>query len=118
MGVDHSPRIRLTILALTLALRLQAELRPADARPKLPAGVGAVMTVGKEFAFEVGLLARVRVRAANESSARQVVPSVIGAPGAHEIALANEGNGALWDCDVVVTSVDFFADGKIKLVRR
>ena len=38
------------------------------------AGVGAVMTVGKEFAFEVGLLARVRVRAANESSARQVVP--------------------------------------------
>ncbi len=82
------------------------------------AGVGAVMTVGKEFAFEVGLLARVRVRAANESSARQVVPSVIGAPGAHEIALANEGNGALWDCDVVVTSVDFFADGKIKLVRR
>ena len=52
------------------------------------------MTVGKEFAFEVGLLARVRVRA------------------------ANEGNGALWDCDVVVTCVDFFADGKIKLVRR
>ena len=31
------PRIR-TILALTLALRLQAELRPADARPKLPGG--------------------------------------------------------------------------------
>ena len=38
VGVDHSPRIRLTILALTLALRLQAELRPADARPKLRGG--------------------------------------------------------------------------------
>ena len=43
---------------------------------------------------------------------------MIGAPGAHEIALANEGNGALWGRDVVVTSADFFADGKIKLVRR
>jgi formylmethanofuran:tetrahydromethanopterin formyltransferase len=45
----------------------------------------------KEFAFEVGLVARVRVRAADEASARRAVPSVIGAPSSAEIALANQG---------------------------
>jgi hypothetical protein len=46
----------------------------------------------KQFAFEVGLIARVRVRAADEASARRVVPSVLAAPGSFEITLANEGN--------------------------
>ena len=71
----------------------------------------------KEFAFEVGLVARVRVRAADEASARGVVSSVIGAPGSAEITLANEGNAALGS-DAVVTAVDFIADRKVKLVRR
>ena len=43
----------------------------------------------KEFTFETGLIARVRVSAADEASAWQVVPNVIGAPAAMEIALAN-----------------------------
>ena len=72
----------------------------------------------KEFAFEVGLIARVRVRAADEASARRVVPSVLAAPGSFEITLANEGNVALWGGEAVVSAVDFIADPKVKLVRR
>ena len=71
----------------------------------------------KEFAFEVGLIARVRVRAADEASARRAVPSAIGAPGSAEIALANQGIDVLLP-GAMVTAVDFIPDGKVKLVRR
>ena len=64
-----------------------------------------------------GSCCRVRVRAADEASARGAVSSVIGAPGSAEITLANEGNAALGS-DAVVTAVDFIADRKVKLVRR
>jgi hypothetical protein len=67
----------------------------------------------KEFAFEVNLIARVRVIAADESSARQVVPSVLGAPGSAEIALANAGNAVRGDA--VITAVDFLVGEKIQL---
>jgi hypothetical protein len=85
----------------------------------MTAKTGAVLTFPavKEFAFEVGLVARVRVRAADEASARGVVSSVIGAPGSAEITLANEGTAALGS-DAVVTAVEFIADRKVKLVRR
>jgi hypothetical protein len=68
----------------------------------------------KEFAFEVGLIARVRVRAPDEASARRAVPSVIGAPGAQDIALANQGIDVLLP-GVMVTAVDFIPDRKVKL---
>jgi hypothetical protein len=71
----------------------------------------------KEFAFEVGLIARVRVRAPDEASARRAVPNVIGAPGAQDIALANQGIDVLLP-GAVVTAVDFIPDKKVKLVRR
>ena len=71
----------------------------------------------KEFAFEVGLIAWVRVRAPDEASARRAVPSVIGAPGAHDIALANQGIDVLLP-GVMVTAVDFIADRKVKRVDR
>jgi hypothetical protein len=71
----------------------------------------------KEFSFEVRLIARVRVRAPDEASARQAVPSVIGAPGSAEIALANQGIDVLLP-GAMVTAVDFIPDGKVKLVRR
>jgi hypothetical protein len=45
-----------------------------------------------DFVFRVSLVAVVRVRAADRSLARQVVPTVLGAPGAAEIALANQNN--------------------------
>jgi hypothetical protein len=70
----------------------------------------------KEFAFEVGLIARVRVRAPDEASARRAVPSVIGAPGAQDIALANQGIDVLLP-GVMVTAVDFIPDTKVKLGR-
>ena len=69
----------------------------------------------KEFAFEVVLIARVRVRAADEASARQAVPSVIGAPGSAEIALANQGIDVLLP-GTMVTAVDFIPNGKVKPV--
>jgi hypothetical protein len=59
-----------------------------------------------DFAFEVNLTAVVRVRAADESAARKVVPTVLGAPGTIEIALANEANAATGQ-DGRVTDVDF-----------
>ena len=71
----------------------------------------------KEFAFEVRLIARVRVRAPDEASARQAVPSVMGAPGSTEIVLANQGIDILLP-GAMVTAVDFIPDGKAKLVRR
>ena len=48
----------------------------------------------KDFAFKVNLVALVRVRAADESVARKVVPTVLGAPSTVEIGLANENNAA------------------------
>ena len=65
-----------------------------------------------DFVFQVELKAVVRVRAANESVARKVVPTVLGPPGNTEIALANENN-LVMGCDAAVEGVDF-AIGSIK----
>jgi hypothetical protein len=43
-----------------------------------------------EFTFRVNLVAVVRVRAANESVARLVVPTVLGASGSIEIASVHQ----------------------------
>jgi hypothetical protein len=40
-----------------------------------------------DFAFKVNIVAVVRVRAADESVARKVIPAVLGAPGTVEIGL-------------------------------
>jgi len=66
-------------------------------------GVGLAM---EDFAFKVNLVAVVRVRADDESVARKVVPTVLGAPGAVEIRLANENNAATAH-HATVTDVDF-----------
>ena len=69
-----------------------------------------------DFAFKVNIVAVVRVRAADENAALKVVPTVLGAPGAAEIRLANENN-ALSCNDAIVTNVDFLVEeGSIKLV--
>ena len=59
-----------------------------------------------EYVFEVRLRAVVRVRASNEGVAREVVSSVLGAPGSVEINLANENNAWLGQ-RATVTEVDF-----------
>ena len=59
-----------------------------------------------EFTFKVNLVAVVRVRAADESVARQVVSTILGAPGTVEIALANENNAAVGN-HATITDVDF-----------
>jgi hypothetical protein len=64
------------------------------------------MIAMKDFAFKVAFVAVVRVRAGHESVARQVVPAVVEAPGALEIALANENNAATGH-DAQVTDVSF-----------
>ena len=63
-----------------------------------------------EFLFEVNLVAVVRVRAADENVARDVVPTVLDAPDVAAIELANDGNVILAN-GATVTSVDFFVDG-------
>ncbi len=59
-----------------------------------------------EYAFKVKLVAVVRVRAANETVARRVLPSVLSSPGTVDIKVANENNAAL-GVDALVTDVDF-----------
>ena len=67
-----------------------------------------------EFTFKVNLVAVVRVRAADESDARQVVSTILGAPGTVEIGLANENNAAVGN-HATITDVDFsFSLGSIK----
>ena len=61
----------------------------------------------RDFEFKMNLVAVVRVRAADESVARQVVPTVIGAPSTAEIGLANQNNVGATGRDATVTSVDF-----------
>jgi hypothetical protein len=60
----------------------------------------------KDFEFKVNLVAVVRVRAADESVARQVVPEALGAPGTAEIRQVNRNNLDMGH-DASVTSVDF-----------
>ena len=68
-----------------------------------------------DFAFTVNIVAVVRVRAAEESVARRVVPTVLGAPGTVELRLANEGNAVLAH-HATITNVDFSVEeGLIKL---
>jgi hypothetical protein len=59
-----------------------------------------------DFAFKVNIVAVVRVRAADESVARRLVPTVLGSPGTVEIGLANQNNAAV-GLDGIVTDVDF-----------
>jgi hypothetical protein len=60
----------------------------------------------EDFTFKVNLVAVVRVRAGDESVARKIVPTVLGAPGIAEIRLANENNAATGR-HATVTDVDF-----------
>ena|GEM_PF-3288298 len=69
-------------------------------------------TIAMDFAFKVNLTAVVQVRAANESAARKVVPTVLGAPGTTEIELANQANAATGQ-DATITDVNFCV-GSIK----
>ena len=70
--------------------------------------IAAPEKVGNEldFTFKVNLVAVVRVRADDESVARKIVPTVLGAPGTAEIRLANENNAAKGH-HATVTDVDF-----------
>jgi hypothetical protein len=61
----------------------------------------------KEFAFKVGLIARVRVQAADEDSARKAVPTVLAAPGIADIRIANENVVAGLGIDAVIDDVNF-----------
>jgi hypothetical protein len=56
------------------------------------------------------------VRAADESVARKVVPTVLGAPGTLEIAMANENNAALGR-HATITEVDLSSVGSVKVER-
>ena len=62
----------------------------------------------KDFAFKVYLVVLVRVRAADESVAPKVVPTVLGAPSTVEIGLANENNAT--GRHATITDVDSLSD--------
>jgi hypothetical protein len=75
-----------------------------------PTSDGAAAATVQEYAFQVKLVAVVRVRATDEVLARKVIPSVLGSPGTAEIRLVNESNNSL-GLEATVTVVDFFAKG-------
>ena len=86
------------------------ELRHKPMSGRSPGGDPAVTTTittlkARIESFEAELAAE-RVRAADESVARKVVPTVLGAPGTVEIGLANQNNAAV-GLDGMVTDVDF-----------
>jgi hypothetical protein len=69
-----------------------------------------------EFAFEVNIVAVVRVHAADKNVAREAVSTVLGAPAVAEIRLANENNAASGH-HATISNVDFSAEeGSIKLI--
>jgi len=69
-----------------------------------------------DFEFKLSLVAGVRVRAAGENAARRVVLTIVGAPSAAEIRLANQ-NIAAMGLDATIIDVDFSVEkGSIKLV--
>jgi hypothetical protein len=76
-----------------------------------PTGGGADPATVQEYAFQVKLVAVVRVRATDEVLARKVIPSVLGSPGTAEIRLVNESNNSL-GLKATVTVVDFFVKGE------
>jgi hypothetical protein len=76
-----------------------------------PTSDGAAAATVREYAFQVKLVAVVRVRATDEVLARKVIPSVLGSPGTAEIRLVNESNNSLGS-KATVTAVDFFVKGE------
>jgi hypothetical protein len=77
---------------------------------------GAPTIVMQEYVFEVRLVAVVRVRAENESLAREVVVSALGSPSTEEVRLANEAD-FLMGKQATILAVDFSVDeGSAKVV--
>jgi hypothetical protein len=70
-----------------------------------------------EYTFELTIVAVVRVRAENESVAREVVTSsALRSPSADEIRLANEADFAIGK-EAALVSADFSVEGdSIKLI--
>ena len=63
----------------------------------------------KTFVFETTIDAVVRVLAADEDSARKVVPTVLRAPGTTDIRIANENVGVALGSHAVIDDVKFNA---------
>ena len=70
-----------------------------------------------DFVFKVKVVAVVRVRAADERVAREVVPTVLEPPGDVEIRLTNENNMAMGG-DATITDVHVSVGSIGSLARR
>jgi hypothetical protein len=70
----------------------------------------------KTFTFETTIEAVVRVLAADEDSARKMVPTVLGAPGTADIRIANENVGVGLGIQAVIDEVEFNAALSLSLV--
>jgi hypothetical protein len=70
----------------------------------------------KTFVFETTIDAVVRVLAADEDSARKVVPTALGAPGTTEIRIANEIATVGLGIDSVIDGVEFTATPGVTLL--
>ena len=89
------------------------KLSAARRLTRIKARCAGLLPAMGDFEFKVNLVAVVRVRAADPTAARAIVPAVLGAPGSAEIALANQNHLTLGR-DATVTSVEFSMVGPIK----
>ena len=70
----------------------------------------------KTFSFKTTIEAVVRVLAADEDSARKLVPTVLGAPGTADIRIANETIGVGLGIQAVIDDVKFNAAPDMVLI--
>jgi hypothetical protein len=68
-----------------------------------------------EYAFTVKVRAVVRVRASSKEEASKVVESVLGAPGAAEIGLANQNNAGVGR-SATILGVEFTETNNPKII--
>jgi hypothetical protein len=68
-----------------------------------------------EYAFTVKVRAVVRVRASSKEEASKVVESVLGAPGAEEIGLANQNNAGVGR-SATILGVEFTETNNPKII--
>jgi hypothetical protein len=82
----------------------------ADLLANDPGGAAKLGTGGQFFfSFKTTIEAVVRVLAADEDSARKLVPTVLGAPGTADIRIANENVGIGLGIQAVIDEVKFNA---------
>jgi hypothetical protein len=108
-GTTFADIARQSQLLVVLCFTYQREPR-SDCR------VGNRDVAMRDFAFKVDLVAIVRVRAADEDSARKAAPEVLGAPSTADIRIVNDNLNLGLGIDAVIEDVEFNVAPNVDLI--